>query len=185
MKKTLILQEFEEFSIKWYKILHRQATRKEERNYITLHFDTDCEIALLCQKKDSYTDSVYSKDTLGTILTISQRFYFSEFLFTDFIFYEIYPPPTVQEYAELNMSGSTGERSFADIITSIRYWVIHSITIPSLFIAGWLFVSTGLAYDVFGSPRPNEYFTESRQGISLITGRFDPLEQLDEFSRSF
>ncbi|KAH0849788.1 hypothetical protein HID58_096090 [Brassica napus] len=29
------------------------------------------------------------------------------------------------------MSGSTGERSFADIITSIRYWVIHSITIPS------------------------------------------------------
>lgn len=71
------------------------------------------------------------------------------------------------------MSGSTGERSFADIITSIRYWVIHSITIPSLFIAGWLFVSTGLAYDVFGSPRPNEYFTESRQGIPLITGRFD------------
>ncbi|KAI3841972.1 hypothetical protein MKW92_019131 [Papaver armeniacum] len=39
-------------------------------------------------------------------------------------------------------------------------WVIHSINIPSLFIAGWLFVSTGLAYDVFGSPRPNEYFTE-------------------------
>ena len=61
----------------------------------------------------------------------------------------------------------------------------HSITIPSLFIAGWLFVSTGLAYDVFGSPRPNEYFTESRQGIFLITGRFDSLEQLDEFSRSF
>ena len=45
------------------------------------------------------------------------------------------------------MSRSTGERSFADIITSIRYWVIHSITIPSLFIVGWLFVSTGLAYD--------------------------------------
>ncbi|KAF7109172.1 hypothetical protein CFC21_109476 [Triticum aestivum] len=38
------------------------------------------------------------------------------------------------------MSGSTGERSSAYIITSIRYWVIHSITIPSLFIAGWLFV---------------------------------------------
>ncbi|MBA0777935.1 hypothetical protein Gotri_005882, partial [Gossypium trilobum] len=38
-----------------------------------------------------------------------------------------------------------------------------------------------LAYDVFGSPRPNEYFTKSRQGIPLITGRFDSLEQLDEF----
>ncbi|KAJ6855402.1 hypothetical protein NC651_040151 [Populus alba x Populus x berolinensis] len=32
------------------------------------------------------------------------------------------------------MSRSTGEYSFTDIITSIRYWVIHSITIPSLFI---------------------------------------------------
>lgn len=100
-------------------------------------------------------------------------------------FTESIPSLTVQEYVELSMSGSTGERSFADIITSIRYWVIHSITIPSLFIAGWLFVSTGLAYDVFGSPRPNEYFTENRQGIPLITGRFDSLAQLDEFSRSF
>ena len=43
------------------------------------------------------------------------------------------------------MSGSTGERSFADIITCIRYGVIHNKPIPSLFIAGWLFVSTGLA----------------------------------------
>ncbi|VAH99658.1 unnamed protein product [Triticum turgidum subsp. durum] len=83
------------------------------------------------------------------------------------------------------MSGSTGERSFANIITNIRYWVIHNITILSLLIAGWLFVSTGLAYDMFGSPRPNEYFMESRQGIPLITDRFDSLEQLDEFSRSF
>lgn len=141
------------------------------------------EISLLCQKKDSYTDWVYSKDTLGTILTILQRFNFSKC--ADLIFYGIDPLLTVQEYVELSMSGSTGERSFADIITSIRYWVIHSITIPSLFIAGWLFVSTGLAYDVFGSPRPNEYFTQSRQGIPLITGRFDSLEQLDEFSRSF
>ncbi|KAL8217718.1 hypothetical protein R6Q57_021091 [Mikania cordata] len=141
------------------------------------------QLLIIALKKDSYTDSVYSKDALGTILTISQRF-FSEFTFTA-IFYGIDPLLTVQEYVELNMSGSTGERSFADIITSIRYWVIHSITIPSLFIAGWLFVSTGLAYDVFGSPRPNEYFTENRQGIPLITSRFDSLEQLDEFSRSF
>ena len=48
------------------------------------------------------------------------------------------------------------------IITSIRYRVIHSITIPSLFIAGWLFVSTSLAYDVFGSPQPDEYLVESQ-----------------------
>jgi len=144
------------------------------------------EVALLWQKKDSYTDLVYFNETLGTIVTILLRSSFSEFLFTDRIFYGIDPFLLyVEEYVELSMSGSTGERSFADIITSIRYWVIHSITIPSLFIAGWLFVSTGLAYDVFGSPRPNEYFSESRQGIPLITGRFDPLEQLDEFSKSF
>jgi len=77
------------------------------------------------------------------------------------------------------MSGSTGERPFSDIVTSIRYWVIHSITIPSLFIAGWLFVSTGLAYDVFGTPRPNEYFTQDRQAIPLITDRFNAAEQVD------
>ena len=63
--------------------------------------------------------------------------------------------------------GSTGERPFSDIITSVRYWIIHSITIPSLFVSGWLFVSTGLAYDVFGTPRPNEYFTQDRQQIRL------------------
>jgi len=83
------------------------------------------------------------------------------------------------------MSGSTGERPFSDILTSIRYWIIHSITVPSLFIAGWLFVSTGLAYDFFGSPRPNEYFTEQRQGTPLITDRFQALEQVERLSSSF
>ena len=80
------------------------------------------------------------------------------------------------------MAGSTGERPFSDIITSIRYWVIHSITIPSLFISGWLFVSTGLAYDVFGSPRPNEYFTDARQEVPVINDRFDALTQMDQFT---
>ncbi|VAI04828.1 unnamed protein product [Triticum turgidum subsp. durum] len=47
------------------------------------------------------------------------------------------------------MSGSTGERSSAYIITSIRYWVIHSIIIPSLFIAGWLFVPPDLLVIAF------------------------------------
>lgn len=81
------------------------------------------------------------------------------------------------------MSGTTQERPFSDILTSIRYWVIHSITIPSLFIAGWLFVSTGLAYDVFGSPRPNEYFTEERQAAPLITDRFNAYEQVQSLSQ--
>ena len=77
------------------------------------------------------------------------------------------------------MSGTTGERPFSDILTSIRYWVIHTVTIPSLFIAGWLFVSTGLAYDTFGTPRPNEYFSATRQEVPLITDRFNALEQME------
>lgn len=79
------------------------------------------------------------------------------------------------------MAGSTGERPFSDIITSIRYWVIHSITIPALFIAGWLFVSTGLAYDVFGTPRPNEYYTSARQQAPIVNNRFEAKQQIEQF----
>ncbi len=81
------------------------------------------------------------------------------------------------------MAGSTGERPFSDIITSVRYWVIHSITIPMLFIAGWLFVSTGLAYDIFGTPRPDEYFTETRQELPIITDRYNAIKQIEEFTK--
>ncbi|MCF4968272.1 cytochrome b559 subunit alpha [Nostoc sp. CMAA1605] len=79
------------------------------------------------------------------------------------------------------MSGTTGERPFSDIVTSIRYWVIHSITIPALFIAGWLFVSTGLAYDVFGTPRPDEYYTQARQELPIVNNRFEAKKQVEQF----
>ena len=79
------------------------------------------------------------------------------------------------------MAGTTGERPFSDIVTSVRYWVIHSITIPALFIAGWLFVSTGLAYDAFGTPRPNEYFTPDRQQLPIIQDRYEAKQQIDDF----
>ena len=80
------------------------------------------------------------------------------------------------------MAGTTGERPFGDIITSIRYWIIHSITIPALFIAGWLFVSTGLAYDAFGTPRPNEYYTQQRQEVPILNDRYTTEQQLDNFN---
>ena len=79
------------------------------------------------------------------------------------------------------MAGTTGERPFGDIITSIRYWVIHSITIPALFVAGWLFVQTGLAYDAFGTHRPNQYFTPQREELPIISDRFDSKKQVDQF----
>jgi photosystem II cytochrome b559 subunit alpha len=79
------------------------------------------------------------------------------------------------------MAGTTGERPFSDIVTSIRYWIIHSLTIPALFVAGWLFVSTGLAYDAFGTPRPDEYYTNTRQELPIVSDRFDSKNQLDKF----
>ncbi|BAQ65803.1 cytochrome b559 subunit alpha [Geminocystis sp. NIES-3709] len=81
------------------------------------------------------------------------------------------------------MAGDTGERPFTDIVTSVRYWVIHSITIPMLFIAGWLFVSTGLAYDAFGTPRPNEYFTQTREELPIISDRYKASQQVEQFSK--
>ena len=79
--------------------------------------------------------------------------------------------------------GSTGERPFSDIITSVRYWIIHSITIPSLFVSGFLFIATGLAYDVFGTPRPDEYFTADRQQIPLINDRFTGEKGLEDLNK--
>jgi photosystem II cytochrome b559 subunit alpha len=81
------------------------------------------------------------------------------------------------------MAGTTGERPFSDIITSIRYWVIHSITIPMLFVAGWLFVSTGLAYDAFGTPRPDQYFTEDRLELPILEDRYTVNEQIQNFNK--
>jgi photosystem II cytochrome b559 subunit alpha len=79
------------------------------------------------------------------------------------------------------MAGTTGERPFGDIVTSIRYWIIHSITIPMLFIAGWLFVSTGLAYDAFGTPRPNDYYPDNQMQLPIVTDRFEAKDQIDMF----
>ncbi|HIK46324.1 MAG TPA: cytochrome b559 subunit alpha [Leptolyngbyaceae cyanobacterium M65_K2018_010] len=80
------------------------------------------------------------------------------------------------------MAGTTGERPFGDIITSVRYWIIHSITIPMLFIAGWLFVSTGLAYDAFGTPRPNDYYPDNQMQLPIVSDRFEAKQQIDLFS---
>jgi photosystem II cytochrome b559 subunit alpha len=81
------------------------------------------------------------------------------------------------------MAGTTGERPFTDIVTSVRYWVIHSITIPMLFVAGWLFVQTGLAYDVFGTPRPDQYFTQDRVEIPIVSDRYKAGEQIKDFNK--
>lgn len=81
MKKPYTTEILEIFFYRMGYVSHRQAARKEEK---IQRFDSILiKIALLCHKKDSYTDSVYSNNTIGTILTISQRFCFSDF--TDLI----------------------------------------------------------------------------------------------------
>ena len=76
-------------------------------------------------------------------------------------------------------AGSTGERPFFEIITSIRYWIIHAVTLPAIFIAGFLFVYTGLAYDAFGPPRPDSYFQSSESKAPVVTQRYEAKSQLD------
>ena len=76
---------------------------------------------------------------------------------------------------------STGERPFIDILQDRRYWVIHLITIPSLFLAGAIFVLSGFVYKVFRSPNFNQYFQTQANGntqISLINDRFSVLNEL-------
>ena len=74
-------------------------------------------------------------------------------------------------------AGSTGERPFFEIITSIRYWVIHAVTLPSIFLAGFLFVSTGLAYR--GTPRPDAYFQASESKAPVVSQRYEGKSELD------
>ena len=60
---------------------------------------------------------------------------------------------------------STGERPFIDILQDRRYWVIHVITIPSLFVGGVIFIDSPFVYKLFGRGSFNQYFYN--QCISL------------------
>jgi photosystem II cytochrome b559 subunit alpha len=44
-------------------------------------------------------------------------------------------------------------------------------------------VSTGLAYDVFGTPRPDEYYTQERQELPIINDRFEAKNQIEQFNQ--
>jgi photosystem II cytochrome b559 subunit alpha len=81
--------------------------------------------------------------------------------------------------------GSTGERPFTDVITSVRYWIIHSITIPALFVSGLLLVFTGLANDLFATPRSMEYFSNDRKQVPITNERFNAFLELKDLNRDF
>ena len=75
---------------------------------------------------------------------------------------------------------STGERPLIDILQDRRYWVIHLITIASLFLAGVIFISTGFVYKLFGLANFNEYFTKDNRQISLMNDRFSVWNEIED-----
>jgi photosystem II cytochrome b559 subunit alpha len=81
------------------------------------------------------------------------------------------------------MAGTTGERPLGEIITEPGFWILHVVNIPAIFISGWFFISTGLAYDVFGTPHPNEYFLPNAERPPIVSDRFGVQQQLDEYFR--
>ena len=78
---------------------------------------------------------------------------------------------------------STGERPFLDILQDRRYWVIHLITIPSLFLAGVIFILSGFVYKLFGVAHFNQYFSNDNTQISLINDRFSILNEIEEVAQ--
>ena len=81
-----------------------------------------------------------------------------------------------------NPSISTGERPFIDILQDRRYWVIHLITIPSLFLAGGIFIFSGFVSKLFGVANFNQYFynDHDQRQISIINDRFSILNEIED-----
>jgi photosystem II cytochrome b559 subunit alpha len=42
-------------------------------------------------------------------------------------------------------------------------------------------VSTGLAYDVFGTPRPDDYFSQVQQQAPIVSDRYEAKQQIQDF----
>ena len=78
---------------------------------------------------------------------------------------------------------STGERPFIDILQDRRYWVIHLITIPSLFLAGVIFILSGFVYKLFRRTNFNHALHSLHSlhtQISIINDRFSILNEIED-----
>ena len=58
--------------------------------------------------------------------------------------------------------------------------MIHLLTIPSLFIAGAIFVLSGFNYKLFGVPNLNQYFNRESTQISIINDRFSAINKIED-----
>jgi len=93
--------------------------------------------------------------------------------------YQSLPPTVCMKLFNPNMS--TGEWPYLDIIHDRRFWVIHLVTIPSLFISGSIFILTGFVYKLFsfGSISSKSTFNDSSP-IVLVNDRFSVLNELED-----
>ena len=79
-----------------------------------------------------------------------------------------------------------------DLQVNVRFQILLQVYVTGLFILlqfllflyqdGYLLV-LGLAYDVFGTPRPNEYFTQDRQQVPLVNDRFSAKQELEDLTK--
>lgn len=75
---------------------------------------------------------------------------------------------------------SRGERPFIDIFQDRRYWIIHLVTIPSLFLGGSIFVLSGFAYKVFGTPKFTQYYQGDSTLVPLLNDRFSVASEVGD-----
>lgn len=47
------------------------------------------------------------------------------------------------------------------------------VAVLTLFIASWLVVNSGLAYDTFGMPRSDQYYAPTRQELPIVQDHLD------------
>ena len=76
---------------------------------------------------------------------------------------------------------STRERPFLDIVQDRRFWVIHILTIPSLFLSGSIFILSGFVYKIFSVvPSLSQYFKADSSQISILNDRFSALNEIED-----
>ena len=75
---------------------------------------------------------------------------------------------------------STGERPISIVLSDLRFWVIHIVTISFLFLAGAIIVVYGLAFKLFGAFTLFQFFKESNQ-IPILTDRYSALNEIEGF----
>ena len=93
--------------------------------------------------------------------------------------YQSLPPTVCMKLFNPNMS--TGEWPSVDIIQDRRFWVIHLVTIPSLFISSSISILTGFVYKLFsfGSISSQATFNDS-SAIVLANDRSSDLNELED-----